>query len=261
MSGDTLPADLARLWRLPQAPPRLGRPAELDVEQVVATAVGLADRDGVAGVTLLKVAQELGFTKMALYRHVGSKDELLELMVDRAIGPAPGDLGTSEGWRAGLHGWAHAMRAVYAAHPWVIQIPISRPPRGPNGVSWIDALLRALRETGLDGRTKLGVAVVLSGYVWYSVALAAQMEEGRRAGGSDQSQAEQEYGRVLHRLIDPERFPDAAALFAGDPFGGPVDGSPSDEDFGFGLDLVLDGIGARVARDGRAREGGPPRTA
>lgn len=84
---DKVPVGLARLWRLPTES-RLGRPAELDVEQVVRAAVELADRDGLAGVTLAKVAKELGYTTMSLYRHVGSKEELLVLMGDAATGPA-----------------------------------------------------------------------------------------------------------------------------------------------------------------------------
>jgi AcrR family transcriptional regulator len=245
MAGEKVPTELARLWRLSASAPRLGRPAELDVERVVHTAVELADRLGVAGVTLLKIATELGYTKMALYRHVGSKDELLELMADRATGAAP-QL-DPDGWRAGLRQWAHALRAVYAEHTWLAHLPISGPPRGPNSISWLDALLRVLRDSGLDGATKLGISVVLSGYVRHSSALARQLEEGRRHTGLDQVQAEHDYGRMLVQLIDPERFPDAAQLFAADPFeSAPEQPADSDPDFTFGLELILDGIATAI---------------
>jgi AcrR family transcriptional regulator len=246
VTEERVPVDLARLWQLPSSGPRLGRPAELDVEQVVSTAVELADRDGVSGVTLLKVAQMLGYTKMALYRHVGSKDELLELMVDRATGPAP-DLAGGE-WRCGVRQWAVALRAVYAAHPWLTQLPISGPPRGPNEIAWLDALLRAMRDTGLDARTKLGISTALSGYVYQASAMERQLEAGARNAGLSRDQVEQNYGRLMTRMIDPQRFPDAAELFAAEPLapGMSDDATPGDQDFTFGLELILDGIALAI---------------
>jgi AcrR family transcriptional regulator len=256
-AGEDVPAELARLWRLSTSAPRLGRPAQLDVEQVVRTAIDLADRDGIAGVTLLSVARTLGYTKMALYRHLGSKDELLELMVDQATGPAPQFAG--DGWRAGLRRWAHALRTIYAEHPWLTELPTSGPPRGPNAISWLDALLRVLRDTGLDEATKLGISVVLSGYVNHSSALARQLEEGRRDTGLDQTQTEQDYGSQLVRLIDPERFPDAAQLFAADPFGSTPEQPPDDDpDFTFGLELILDGVAAAISAPAGLPTAGSP---
>lgn len=246
-----MPAALARLWRLP-AQPRLGRPAELDVERVVRTAVELADHAGLAGVTLSKVAKELGFTGMSLYRHVGSKDELLVLMGDLAIGPAP-DIGAGAGWRAGLRQWALALRAVYARRPWLAELPLSGPPSGPNAVSWMDAALRIMDGTELDWASLVGVQTVLSGYVRNASLAAGQLAQGRRDTGMDQTQVEQAYGRALARLVDPERFPHAARLFASDVFEPHGDDGSVDHDFAFGLELVLDGVAAAVAGATHAR--------
>ena len=109
MAAGEVPPALGRLWRMRSAS-RLGRPAELDVDQVVRAAVELADRDGLAAVTLSRVAKELDCTTMALYRHVGSKDELYVLMGDLAAG-APPAVDTAD-WRDGLRQWALADRAV-----------------------------------------------------------------------------------------------------------------------------------------------------
>lgn len=247
MADEAVPADLARLWRLP-APARLGRPAELDVDRVVRAAVDLADRSGLGAVTLLKVAQTLGFTKMALYRHVGSKDELFELMADFAIGPAP-DLGTAPiEWRAGLRQWAHAMRAVYAEHPWLPQVPISGPPRGPNTIGWMDAALRALADTGLTWATKAGILMLVSAHVRQASLLTQQLTEARRGMGLDEVQANRNYRRTLAVLVDPDRFPEAAALFAGPLFESPPDGDTDtdDQDFVFALELILNGVAAEI---------------
>ncbi|MDA2812543.1 TetR/AcrR family transcriptional regulator [Nocardiopsis sp. RSe5-2] len=246
---DEVPALLRRLWRLPSAGGRLGRRPELDVERVVRTAVGLADRDGLAGVTLAKVAKELGVTAMSLYRHVGSKDDLVVLMEDAADG-APPDLDLPEDdWRVGLRAWANALRDVHRRHPWLADVPFTGPPSGPNAIAWMDAGLRALRGTGLDEGDKVGVQMVLAGYVRRTSAAERQMAERLSGAGTDQAGVERDFGRALARFVDPDRFPDAARLFASGVFEHPPEGAPedpADHDFAFGLELILDGTAAAV---------------
>jgi len=238
MTGSHVPPGLRRLWRVP-APTQLGRPAELDVDRVLAAALVLADRDGLPGVTLPKVAEALGVTKMALYRYVGSKDELLTLLADFAMPPPP-DL--DDDWRPALRRWAHGNRDVYRRHPWLAQIPFTGPPAGPHAIAWLDSALRALRGTALDWDAKVGVVVLLGGWVRQAGNLANEFadERGHRA----QAEVEREYGRALVELVDPERFPEAAGMFASGVFEVAAD---DDSDFEFGLDIVLDGVAARIA--------------
>ncbi|WP_309234374.1 TetR/AcrR family transcriptional regulator [Nocardia sp. XZ_19_385] len=243
-----LPDDLARLWRVPKGS-RLGRPAALDVDVVVRTAIELADRDGLPGATLPKLAAELGVTPMSLYRHVGSKDELLTLMGDLAFGPPPEYPPPHNDWRAMLRQWAHAQWAVHRRRPWLAHLPISGPPRGPHLLAWVDAGLRAVRDTGLDPAAKLGTLTVVSGYVRHADLLAQQLAEGWLADGTAQPRHEQTYGRQMSALIDPNRFPDAAALFASGLFESPPPTTdPTGDDFHFGLDLILDGVAVAIAR-------------
>jgi AcrR family transcriptional regulator len=249
VSEDAVPAELGRLWGLATTTSKLGRPAVLDVERVVLTAIELADRDGLAGVTLPKVAEVLGVSPMSLYRHVGSKAELLELMRDRA-GGAPPRLDDSLGWRAGLRAWAVAHRDLFERHPWLAELPLSGPPSGPNSIAWMEACLHVLRETDLVWGAKLGVLNLLSGYVRSSSLTRQQLAEGRRDTGLDQVQAEQAYGQALARLVDPDRFPETASLFRSSVFEAPVDDDP-DPDFTFGLELILDGIAAIHRRAGQ----------
>ncbi|RDI55885.1 TetR/AcrR family transcriptional regulator [Nocardia mexicana] len=250
MSEQAIPAELARLWRLPP-PQRQGRPAVLDVDQVVAAAIDLADRSGLAAVTLEKVAQTLGFTKMALYRHVGSKEQLLELMADEAIGAPPDIRRAPRQWRAALTECALALRERYARRGWLLHVPISGPPQGPNMIGWMEAQLRALRGADLDWATKLGLLMPLGGYVRQACLTEQQMLASR--GGRDQADVEHEYGAALARLIDAERFPESAKLFAANPFPESVepDHDMAAADFRFGLDVVLDGIAAALARGRR----------
>ncbi len=253
MAEEDVSPELARLWRL-STPERLGRPAELDVDRVVRAAVELADREGLAGVTLSKVAKALGFTAMSLYRHVGSKDELVVLMEDYANGPPP-ELDVGEGhWRAGLREWAVLLRAVHDRRPWLAHVPLSGPPGGPNAVGWLDLGLRTLRDTGLSWGQKTGIMTLLSGFVRHTNLMARQLEEARRDTGLNQAQVERGYGRALAHFVDPNRFPEAAKLFAAGVFEEPPE-QPADPDFTFGLDLILDGVEAAIEQAARQPAG------
>jgi AcrR family transcriptional regulator len=248
MAAGEVSPELARLWRLSSGS-RLGRPAELDVDRIVRAAVELADREGLAAVTLSRVAKELDCTTMALYRHVGSKDELFLLMGDLAAGAPPAV--DAAGWRDGLRQWALAERAVHARHAWLAHLPFPGPPSGPNEIAWLDAGLRVLRDTALGWGAKVGVLTVLSAYVRSSAQMSQELAAGRGSTGRSQPEVERDYGRALARLVDEERFPEASRLFASDLFEtlpeqvaatSPV----VDPDFDFGLELILDGVAATV---------------
>ncbi|MDP9869237.1 MULTISPECIES: TetR/AcrR family transcriptional regulator [Streptosporangium] len=241
-----VPAALRRLWRMTE-PSRLGRPAALDVDLIVATAVEIADCDGLGGVTIPKVAKSLGFTGMSLYRHVGSKDELLTLMTDHALGMPP-DMGTGD-WREGLRRWASAQRAVFQQRPWLTRVPISGPPSGPNGIAWMEAALAVMSRTRLDRAHKVGVLSLIGGYVLQSVRQHSDLAESR-AEDQGQADAERAQARALVRLVDPERFPETARLFSSTLFETPPSNTPdetvADADFSLGLELILDGVAVRM---------------
>ncbi|WP_227980742.1 TetR/AcrR family transcriptional regulator [Nocardia spumae] len=249
MSDREVPDRLARLWRVP-VDNRLGRPAALDVDAVVAMAVELADRDGLAGATLPKIAAALRVTPMSLYRHIGSKDELLILMADAGLG-APPEFPAAP-WRSALRSWAMAQRAVHRVRPWLTQLPITGPPSGPHNVAWMDAGLRAMRATALDWPQKVGVIMVVSGYVREAFVTGRQLEQARVAADLDAATALHDYSRTLRTLVDPERLPDMAALLASGLFDDiePAADADPDADFAFGLDLVLDGVAAAVSASG-----------
>lgn len=246
-SEDIVPAPLRRLWRMSE-PSRLGRPAALDVNLVVSAAVELADRDGLGGVTLPKVAESLGFTAMSLYRHVGSKDELLILMADAAMG-APPDIETTD-WREGLRRWAFAQRDVLQRRPWLTRVPASGPPSGPNSIAWMEAALAIMSHTRLDWAHKVGVMSLVSGYVLHSVRQHHELAEGRTES-QGQVDAERAYGRAMAQLVKPERFPETARLFSSMLFEAAPSGTPdatvADADFSLGLEMILDGVAVRIA--------------
>ncbi|MFG1792684.1 TetR/AcrR family transcriptional regulator [Nocardia sp. NPDC049149] len=250
MADGELSDELVRLWRLPTGS-GLGRRAALDIDTVVGTAIELADRAGLAGATLPKIAEKLGVTPMSLYRYIGSKDELLTLMGDMAFARSAELAGIATSWRAGLRAWAIELWSAYQVHPWLADLPISSPPRGPSAIAWMDAGLRAMRDIDLDRMTKVGTLTLLSGYVNFAARMAQQLEQGWRQSTVDPAVAAREYGQEMAELVAPARFPDAAELFAVGTFesrSAPPTDDPADPEsnFLFGLGVILDGVQAIV---------------
>jgi AcrR family transcriptional regulator len=251
--GTGLPASLEAAWGL-RARPSKGPRRGLSLEQIVEAAVKIATSDGLEAVSMGRVAGDLGVSTMSLYRYVAAKDELLALMVDATAASPPAAPAPGEGWRAGLSRWARAELDIYRRHPWVLRVPISGPPVAPNQIAWLEQGLRCLRDTGLAEGEKLSVMLLLTGFVRSWGRLEADLMEASMASGASAQAAMSGYGRLLARLTDAERFPALHAVIAAGVFDqGPDDPDEPDE-FVFGLERVLDGIGALV----RARAGTRP---
>lgn len=252
MSDVVVPDFIRRLWRLPSAPQQRGRKSTLDVEAVVSAAVRLADAGGLEAATLPRVAEELNVTAMSLYRHVGTKHELLQLMMDAASEPsesASGRVaGRAAGWREGLRLWAVDLWSLYRDRPWIPQVPINRAPSGPHQIAWLERGFEQLASTQLSWDAKLTALTLLSGFVRQSALLQQELEEGRESGQA-QSESEREYGAALYALVDPERFPQTAAMLGSEALSGDELGRDEPaRDFSAGLEIILDGLEARVGR-------------
>jgi AcrR family transcriptional regulator len=245
--GD-LPPSIEAAWSGPEAPRRGPRPG-LTLDGIVEAAIEVAVAEGLGAVSMSRVARELGASTMALYRYVSAKDELLALMVDRAIGRPAAPSGPDEGWREGLSRWAWGVHDAYRRHRWVLRIPITSPPPTPNQVAWLEDGLRSLRNTGLAEHEKPSVVLLLSGYVRNEAVLQADLEEGfmRAAGSPDEAMSR--YSRTLMRLTDPdrERFPALRAVLEAGVFDHADD---PDDEFRFGLARILDGVEVLVSERG-----------
>src|SRR3978361_385874 len=101
------------LWQGRARPPRGPKPA-LTLGQIADAAIAIADAEGLAAVSMQRVAADLGFTKMSLYRYLPGKAELVAAMVERGLGAPPEIAG--EDWRAGLTTWANALLTAFAGH-------------------------------------------------------------------------------------------------------------------------------------------------
>lgn len=269
-AGEELPPVVARLWGRGTAPRRGPKPA-LSVEQVVRAAVDLADAEGLPAVSMARVAESLGYSPMALYRYVESKDELLVLMADAAadvLALPPYDEGD---WRAGLAAWTRAQIEGVLARPWFLDLPLTTAQVGPNRLRWIDRAFAILAPLDLTTDEKLQIVGLLAQHVLGEGRVQvetrrAAVDAVRRAqglpGGTPEADLDQDavaavnpyadYELVLTRLVDPETYPALTGALAGwTPTEAQLDAWESG--IGLGLDILLDGIEAFVAQRAAAR--------
>ncbi len=237
-----LPRVLAIAWGMEVAPAR-GPRRELSHEAIVDAAIELADAQGLAGVTMAKVAEALGFTTMSLYRYVTSKDELIALMQD-AVAREPAVLAVdAEDWRAGLSDFAAALHAVYATHPWMLDIPMSPVfVLMPNNMRFADAAYRAMRTLSVAPQVKQAALLCVT----MLARVFGQFQRDLVRAAPDAG-LEAEGLSALLEVVTRERFPDLAPVLASggyteDPS---EEGNPLD-DFALGLQLLLDGLAAQV---------------
>ncbi len=238
-----LPASIEIAWGVRERSGK-GPKRGLSLDGIVEAAVAVASSDGLAAVSMNRIATELGAATMSLYRYVATKDELLALMMDSVFASPPAPRGPRERWRPALSRWARAHLAVLRLHPWAVRIPLSGPPITPNHVVWFERGLAALRDTGLTGDEKVSVMLLMNGFVRNEALLKSDLQNAAGAGSSLAS-ARLSYGTILSSLIDPERFPAIAAVIAAGTFERAAD---PDADFAFGLERILDGVAALVAK-------------
>ena len=220
-----LPATIAAAWGVREQPGKGPKPG-LSVQRIVQAAIATAQDEGLAAVSMNRVASRLGTAAMSLYRYVTSKDELIALMVDEAQGTPPDLPGSGEDWRAGLAHWARANLDVYRARPWLVDIPIRGAPILPNGVAWFEQGLRCLAGTGFTEDEKIGVILLVSGLVRNQATLEVQLEAAMPA---------------LHAAIAAGAFDEGDGEGQGD----------DDLWFDFSLDRVLDGMAAFLRERGQ----------
>jgi len=238
-----LPRGLKLMWGIDDGARRGPKPA-LTAEAITTAAVGIADAEGLAAVSMSKIAKALGYTAMSLYRYVDSKQDLVEMMVDAVYGSPP-ELAGGADWREQSADWTRGVVERLRRHPWVLQVQLDTPPVWPNSTAWMEQGLRALAGTGLDVQRKLSALLMLEGYARNNVAMVQQFA----GGDADDAGLGERYVARMRALVDPERFPEVFGAVVAGGFEGEGD-FPQDE-FEFGLEVILNGI-AKLTRH-RAR--------
>src|SRR3954447_10985618 len=233
-------------------PPRRAEHAErrrsspggaLGAEAIVAAGIAVADAEGLAALSMRRVAAELDAAPMSLYRHVRDKDELLLRMMDAAISelalPDP-----PSDWREGLDIAARALWAGFRRHPWLpAALSLTRPQLLPGALAYSEWVLGVLTQAGWDPLTTFTTHLTVFTFV-RGLAMNLEMEaEAEEASGltDDQWMASQE--QALEALVGDGRHPHFAGVLRGMDFDMDLDAL-----FEFGLQRLLMGIAAGSGR-------------
>ena len=243
-----LPPGLDLLWGR-REPGRRGPRRGLSVEDIVAAAIRVADAEGLDAVSMARVASELGFTTMSLYRYVASKDELLQLMWNGSAQGAEDLKLQGDGWRSRLRSWAIVQREMLDRHPWITQMPMATPPLAPNSLAFVERGLEALDGTGLRDDDKLRVIGLLSSYTLSEARMAN--DAARAAAEATAASAAApgwSYEALLRELANEQTYPRLHRLAWSADIGGSPSGFEEREEFLFGVDAILDGVQALIDR-------------
>ena len=265
MSADApaqLPPGLDLLWGRRERGRRGPRPG-LSPDAIVGAAMRVADAEGLEAVSIARVAKELGFTTMSLYRHVANKDELLQLMWNASAVGAETLVLEGSDWRERLKSWALIQREMIDRHPWVTQMPLAAPPLAPNSMHFVERALEALDDTGLADEDKLRMIGLITSYTLSEARMAHDAARAMAQSGPEHvivTQATVPDGGprpattwtwegLLRELVDERTYPRLHRVAWS-----PAQAEPPDERAGFlfGLDRILDGIQAYIDRAGAA---------
>jgi AcrR family transcriptional regulator len=134
-------------------------------ERALATALAVADAEGIGALTMRRLARELGVEAMSLYHHVANKDDILDGMIDMVFGeielPAP-----DAGWKAAMLGRARSARAALTRHPWSISLMESRSAPGPATLRHHDAVLGCCRRAGFSVAMAAHAFSLIDSYIY-----------------------------------------------------------------------------------------------
>ncbi|WP_405086935.1 TetR/AcrR family transcriptional regulator [Microbispora sp. NBC_01389] len=151
-------------------------------EEILDAALAIADEHGIGKVSMRALAERVGVTPMALYRHVSDKAELLDGMVGRLLaGLLPPDAGKGQAWHERLTALGYAVRAMARRHPWAAGLLFSRPAVTPDAVRVVDLIYTALVDAGVPDREVPRLERLISTFV---IGFAASEASGRFGTGS-----------------------------------------------------------------------------
>jgi AcrR family transcriptional regulator len=217
-----------------------GRPATVARERltrgrIVDAALHVMDTEGLDAVSMRRVAREVGAEAMSLYHHVRDKDDLLQAICDRVM--ASFDFPQRAGdWSDQVRAGARAWRRLLQAHPDLMRLfalTHGPDPRSADSLRPTEFALRLIRDAGLSDRDTVQAFHAFGGYIQGFV----MMEGGSIKGGP----GHEEHAEAFEASVSADAFPVLAAV------GRYFAECAADEQFEFGLDLMVRGLEARVA--------------
>jgi AcrR family transcriptional regulator len=215
------------------------RRAGLSRERVLGAAVALADEGGLEELSMRKLAKSLGVEAMSLYNHIANKDQLLDGMVDLVFSeiepPSP-----QEDWKQEMRKRAISTRQALLRHPWAVGLMEARPNPGETNLRLHEAVLACLRQAGFSVEMAIHAYSVQDAYI-YGFALQERVLS---------HQTREEWVEVAKRSLRQY----GPALDDDYPYSAEVQrhiaehGFSHQEEFLFGLGLILEGLDQRLPR-------------
>jgi AcrR family transcriptional regulator len=203
----------------------------LNREAIAAAALELLDRDGLDALSMRKLADELGVGTMTLYGYFRGKSELLDAVIDVSV--TEGGTSIDGTWRERAAGLARGMRAYLERHPALVQIRLRQTMTRPRQFRVTEQVVRALVDAGLPHDEAARAFRLLFTYVFGYVAFSPD-------AAADSARAEV---RTSLAALPPDEYPLLSSMVDE-----AVAAAAGDEQFDFGLELILDGVEARARR-------------
>ncbi|HEY5979411.1 MAG TPA: TetR/AcrR family transcriptional regulator C-terminal domain-containing protein [Microlunatus sp.] len=233
---------LELLWEPSSAVPSRGPKPKIALDDVITAGVSIADSDGLANLSMRKVATRLGVGAMSLYTYVPGRDELVELMVDRVHAeltlPA-----ADVAWRVSVELQVGERWRMYERHPWLLDLNTARMPIGPHVLDADEALYAAVSRAGLRGTDVVSTTNLI---IWQLLGAArsqiVETDEARRTGTSAEAYWDSR-ASFWQTYFDYQRYPTMAAVWE-------AGGFDDDQAYAFDrlLGRLLDGLESSLDR-------------
>jgi len=201
----------------------------------VESALVVADGEGIEAVTMRRLARELGVEAASLYHHVSGKDEILDQLVDRVSAEIELPSRT-DGWRPPIRQRAHNTRAVLRRHPWAVALMASRTTPGSATLRVLEAGIGYFREGGFSVEAAAHAISAVDSYVHGFVLQEVNLPF------RDESELAAMTGAIMDQFPKAD-FPYLFELTIEHVL---KPGYHYGNEFDVGLELVLDGVDARL---------------
>jgi AcrR family transcriptional regulator len=213
-----------------------GRPP-LPLDRIIATATALLDEEGADALSMRNLAQRLDSGTATLYRHFTGRADLVAQVVDSVLADAHVDDEALDGmtWQQACETLAHSLFDVFRRHPHVAPLLIEQIPTGPNAMAQREQMIALLLKSGFAPSLAAQACATLARYV---LGFATQLSP---PGGSTADEDE------VWQTLDPQTFPATASVADHLPV-------PLEQEFAFGLGLILNGLSQAARPDRRRRK-------
>jgi AcrR family transcriptional regulator len=249
--GDDFRLPPSPFQRFPDRSASRRRREPISREAIVAAAIQLLDKNGLAALSMRRLAEELGTGAASLYWHVANKDGLLDLVMDEVIGEGKVPDPDPEHWQEQVKQIARDQRAASLRHPWLVRVSIGRIPMGPNALRYTERILAILRAAGLPQQLAvqgyLLLIATVNGFTIDETGVddSAHPADSPAPRDPERLQQNADMARDYIASLPSALFPtmtDLADEFAlADP----------DERFELLIDIFVDGLSRNAAQSGR----------